>query len=158
MAPFFHDGKLQSYFSVISHLGRFESFKSPARCAARIGQAFSETPIAISLVENGIEYLDIPDVESKDGKRVFSDGVGTVCSSVMEAIHTVVPQQKHKPTCFQIRWGGAKGMLALDARLDGSFMCMRPSMIKFETTDNDNLELCDMASRPIPMVLNRQVR
>lgn len=158
MASFVHEGKLQSYLSVISHLGKFDNIHSPARCAARIGQAFSETPLAISLIENTVKQCIVPDITSRDRSRVFSDGVGTISPSVMEAIHTAIPQRKDAPTCFQIRWGGAKGMLALDARLEGNIMRVRPSMVKFESNDNTNLEICDMANKPIPMVLNRQVR
>ncbi|KAK7177991.1 RNA-dependent RNA polymerase [Paraphaeosphaeria sporulosa] len=157
VAPFFHDGKLQTYFSIIAHLGDFGSIYSPARCAARIGQAFSETPLAIPLTSVDIDYVD--DVTSLDGFRMFSDGVGTLSRPVMEAIQAVVPRPKLTlgPTCFQIRCGGAKGMLSLDPRLDGSKVCFRPSMLKFESTDNANLEICDMARKPIPLVLNRQM-
>ncbi|KAF2004377.1 RNA-dependent RNA polymerase [Amniculicola lignicola CBS 123094] len=157
MAPFVHGGELQTYFSVISRLGTFDGIQSPARCAARIGQAFSETPLAISLSQNGIQHYEIPDVKSPDGSRVFSDGVGTISRKVMEAIHATLPSQKQAPTCFQIRWGGAKGMLALDPHLDGMVMRVRPSMIKFPSEDIVNLEICDMGSKPIPMVLNRQM-
>ncbi|KAF2870449.1 RNA dependent RNA polymerase-domain-containing protein [Massariosphaeria phaeospora] len=157
MASFVHEGKLQTYFSVIAHLGRFDNIYSPARCAARIGQAFSETPQAISLSKHGITNRVIQDVTSADGSRVFSDGVGTISQAAMEAIHTAFPLQRNLPTCFQIRWGGAKGMLALDPRLEGNVLCFRPSMIKFNSSDNENLEICDTANRPIPMVLNRQM-
>lgn len=157
MASFFHESKFQTYFSVISHLGQFKNIFSPARCAARIGQAFSETPFAISLSANSIRDYSIPDVNSKDGSRVFSDGVGTLSRQAMEAIHAAMPQRKVLPTCFQIRWAGAKGMLGLDSRLEGKVMMVRPSMIKFESSDKENLEICDTANKPIPMVLNRQV-
>jgi hypothetical protein len=161
MAPFVYENKLQTYFSVINYLGTFDSIKSPARCAARIGQAFSETPVAISLVSPEVHIQMVDDVKSPDGSRVFSDGVGTISQPVMEAIQAVIPRRKlhDGPTCFQIRWGGAKGMLALDARLgDSRIMRVRPSMLKFESTDTENLEICDTANKPIPMVLNRQVR
>jgi hypothetical protein len=157
MASFFYQEKLQTYFSVISHLGKFQNIYSPARCAARIGQAFSETPQAVPLAARGIRDCVVPDVKSGDGSRVFSDGVGTISRLAMEAIHTDIPQRKNAPTCFQVRWGGAKGMLALDPRLEGSVTCFRPSMIKFESEDTANLEICDMGNKPIPMVLNRQV-
>ncbi|KAF1842606.1 RdRP-domain-containing protein [Cucurbitaria berberidis CBS 394.84] len=156
MAPFVHESKLQTYFSIISHLGHFSDIYSTARCAARIGQAFSETPVAVSLSANSIQNDLLPDVKSKDGSRVFSDGVGTISQQAMEAIHAVMARRKALPTCFQIRWGGAKGMLALDARLEGKVMMVRPSMVKFESNDKANLEICDMANKPIPLVLNRQ--
>jgi hypothetical protein len=160
MAPFYHEDKLHTYFTVISYLGTFDDIYSPARCAARIGQAFSETPLAISLAANRISYRYVEDVKSQDGSRVFSDGVCTISRPVMDAIHSYIPHGKlqYGPTCFQIRWGGAKGMLALDTRLgEERIMCIRPSMVKFQSTDINNLEICDMANKPIRMVLNRQV-
>ncbi|KAL2863858.1 RNA dependent RNA polymerase [Aspergillus lucknowensis] len=48
-------------------------------------------------------------------------------------------------------------MLGVDSRLKGSQIRVRPSMIKFESTDLRDLEICDVASKPIPLVLNRQV-
>jgi hypothetical protein len=157
VAPFFHEGTLQTYFSIISFLGKFENITSPARCAARIGQAFSETPLAVSLSELGIEPVEIDDIRSRDGRRVFSDGVGTISRSVMEGIHAAISERKGAPTCFQIRWAGAKGMLSLDPRIQGTIMRVRPSMVKFESTARENLEICDTANKPIPMALNRQV-
>lgn len=157
MAPFVHNGRLETYFTVIPDLGKFGGIRSPARCAARIGQAFSETPFAIELDYNGIKYGKIPDVMSTDKRHIFSDGVGTLSSTVVEAIRDSMPQKRGSATCFQIRWGGAKGMLALDARLQGSIMNVRDSMVKFESDDIKNLEICDTANKPIPMVLNRQV-
>jgi hypothetical protein len=158
MASFFQGSKLQTYFSVISHIGKFDKIYSPARCAARIGQAFSETPFAIPLEANAIKTGSIPDVKSKDGNRVFSDGVGVMSEEALEAIHAVMSLRTSRPTCLQIRWGGAKGMLALDTRLKDKWLRFRPSMIKFDSEDKANLEICDMANKPIPMVLNRQVR
>ncbi|KAI1769919.1 RdRP-domain-containing protein [Hypoxylon cercidicola] len=152
-----HNGSKQTYSSVISHLGKFNKIFSPPRCAARIGQAFSETPFSIDLQELGVTIERIDDVESRDGNRVFSDGVGTLSRSLMEAIHDALPQTKGIATCFQIRWGGAKGMLALDDTLDGMVMRVRRSMLKFESDDIRNLEICDMGNKPIPLVLNRQM-
>ncbi|KAJ8129303.1 hypothetical protein O1611_g4329 [Lasiodiplodia mahajangana] len=125
--------------------------------AARIGQAFSETPIAVNLVELGTDLKVIPDVKSKDGSRVFSDGIGTISRELLEAIHDIMPQKSRTATCLQIRWAGAKGMLSLDDTLEGNVMCVRGSMIKFESLDVQNLEICDVANKPIPLVLNRQM-
>lgn len=159
MAPFVGDDtKLHSYITVISNLGTFTHITSPARCAARIGQAFSETPFSLSLEELNVEVRFIKDVKSKDGTRVFSDGVGTISRQLLEEIQWALPPKKTPPTCLQIRWAGAKGMLALDDDLRGMVMCIRPeSMIKFESLDTKNLEICDIANKPIPLVLNRQM-
>lgn len=99
----------------------------------------------------------IPDVKSPDGARIFSDGVGAVSLNVVETIWDNLPRSKGFPTCFQIRLGGAKGMLAVDSRLDGSIIALRPSMVKFASEDLQTLEICDVGSQPIPLVLNRQM-
>lgn len=158
MAPFYYQNVLHSYVSVINFLGNTENIYSPARRAARIGQAFSETPHHIDLTKHKIQTHTVEDVKSPDGKRVFSDGVGMISNLVMDAINAAIPGRKSEATCFQIRWGGAKGMLALDPRLDGhNVMCIRPSMRKFGSNDTQNLEICDTAKKPIPFVLNRQL-
>lgn len=97
----------------------------------------------------------IPDVETEN--RVFSDGVGTISKDAATAIHAVLPLRKGLPTCFQIRMGGAKGMLSIDPSLKGFTIRVRPSMVKFDAEDKNNLEICDAGSKPIPLVLNRQI-
>ncbi|OTA99863.1 hypothetical protein M426DRAFT_324753 [Hypoxylon sp. CI-4A] len=159
MAPFVdRNGTLQNSPRVIAELGNFSKIFSPPRCAARIGQAFSETPFSVDLKELGARVEFINDVKSNDGSRVFSDGVGTLSRSLMEAIQEALPKNRDTTTCFQIRWAGAKGMLALDDTIPGMVMRIRPeSMVKFESEDTQYLEICDMANKPIPLVLNRQM-
>lgn len=151
------NGNFQTHFSIIKAIGNFSHISSPARCAARIGQAFSETPFTVLLGDNEISVRNTDDARSPDGSRVFSDGVGALSYDVMKAIWSNIPNAKGRPTCFQIRYGGSKGMLALDSRLPGSLILIRPSMTKFRSEDTVDLEICDMASRPIPLVLNRQM-
>lgn len=155
-APFQYKGSEHSYRDIISGIGSFSHFRSPAKCAARIGQAFSETPIAIPLAQHKIEVKRISDVTC--GERVFSDGVGTISPEVVDIINGVyVSNDRAAATCFQIRLGGAKGMLSMDTRLQGRQVRLRQSMVKFVAETADHLELCDAATRPIPMVLNRQL-
>jgi hypothetical protein len=100
MAPFVHGGKLQLYQLVIANLGDFSQIQSPAKCAARIGQAFSDTPNTVPL--GSIVVKTLPDV--KRNGRVFSDGVGTFSESVLEHIWDALPSKRLvKPTAFQIR-------------------------------------------------------
>ena len=47
-------------------------------------------------------------------------------------------------------------MISLDPRLKGSQLVLRPSMIKFEGTNNTDLEICEGAWKPLPLYLNRQ--
>lgn len=154
-APFVLNSQLKIPDTIISDLGDFRGIRSPAKRAARIGQAFSETPYSISLDDHDITVMKQPDVE-RNG-RVFSDGVGTISQDAVEVIQREIPENKGFPTCFQVRWGGVKGMLALDSRLPGRQFIIRDSMEKFPSRDTVYLEICDMASKPIPMVLNRQM-
>lgn len=52
----------------------------------------------------------IPDV--KRNGFVFSDGVGTISMSLARKIAEKLPLKDKNtvPSCYQIRWAGAKGM------------------------------------------------
>lgn len=157
VARFVDDLKWHDCKSILAGLGDFSEIRVAAKCAARIGQAFSETPWAVDLFKTGIHTCRIKDVTTEDGSRVFSDGVGTISQEAMEEIWNVLPARTARPTCFQIRWGGVKGMLALDSRLTGKMICVRDSMIKFPSKDLSELGICDVASRPLRLYLNRQL-
>jgi len=103
MAPFEHDGVLLSATTVISNLGNFSAIRSPAKCAARIGQAFSNTDGAVRISPATVE--EIPDVE-RNG-RCFSDGVGTISAETLALLwKEYAPARKSKPTLYQIRFAG----------------------------------------------------
>lgn len=104
VAPFVNGNGYHDARYIIRGLGDFTAIRSPAKCAARIGQAFSDTPNALKLDKNVI-IERIPDVE-RNG-RVFSDGVGTMSESLMHKIWEKLPSKNRvKPTCFQIRYQG----------------------------------------------------
>lgn len=159
MAPFVDENyQQQNYSTIISGLGRFEDIKVPAKCAARIGQAFSETPYAVQIFDVGISTHFIPDVTGKDVSRVFSDGVGTISYEAAAELWAHLPARSKAATCFQIRWSGVKGMLSLDSTLKGKVFCVRKdSMMKFVSNDVMELGICDTASRPLRLWLNRQM-
>ncbi|KAI6756713.1 hypothetical protein HG530_011311 [Fusarium avenaceum] len=143
---------------ILKSLGDFSGIRVPAKCAARIGQAFSETPHAVPIFEAGIIQRYIPDVKSTDKSRIFSDGVGTISKEALEAIWPYMSMQAAKPTCLQIRWAGCKGMLSLDTRLKGKvFFIRKESMMKFPSTDVEELGICDASSKPLRLMLNRQM-
>jgi hypothetical protein len=144
--------------AILKALGDFSEIRVPAKCAARIGQAFSETPYAVPIFERGITLRYIPDVKSDDKSRVFSDGVGTISKEALEEVWPYLSMQAAKPTCLQIRWAGCKGMLSLDTRLKGKVFCIRKeSMMKFPSTDMEELGICDASSKPLRLMLNRQM-
>lgn len=88
--------------STISKLGDFSHIRSPAKCAARIGQAFTETSSSIPLDRECVEEVD--DVE-RNG-RVFSDGVGTCSSSVLATLQATQNSRVTPAAVFQFRYAG----------------------------------------------------
>jgi len=51
---------------------------------------------------------------------------------------------------------GAKGMISLDPLLQGDVLLLRKSMVKFEGTNKTDIEICEGAWKPLPLLLNRQ--
>lgn len=144
--------------SILKTLGDCRDIRVPAKCAARIGQEFSETPIALSLSQRGISLQYIADVKDSTGTRVFSDGVGTISRSALQEVWDCLPKRLGQSTCIQIRIAGIKGMLSLDSQLRKKIICIRrDSMMKFKSNDLDVLGICDAGSRPLRFALNRQI-
>ncbi|PON25180.1 hypothetical protein TGAM01_v205866 [Trichoderma gamsii] len=158
VAAFVDDSmNLQNNDTIIKSLGDFSDIRIAAKCAARIGQAFSETPYAVPILKCGINIEYIDDVKTADGKRVFSDGVGTISWDAMEEVWDHLPKASSEATCVQVRLGGIKGMLSLDSRLNGKVICVRKeSMMKFPSKDQTEMGICDTASKPMRTFLNRQ--
>ncbi|KAF2814287.1 RNA-directed RNA polymerase [Mytilinidion resinicola] len=153
MAPFTLDGGLVFSPDVIRGLGNFTTFRSPAKCAARIGQAFSDTLTSVSLPDGA--WFETKDVE-RNG-RVFSDGCGTISMKLLRQVWLEYGVGKSlKPTILQIRMAGVKGVVSLDSRLDGYQICTRPSMEKFHEATSHDIELCGGSFSPLPLHLNRQ--
>ena len=103
MAPFVCRGELLHARGVIARLGDFSSIRSPAKCAARIGQAFSDTNGTVDVLPGAIR--EVADVERSG--RVFSDGCGTISLEVLQRLwEDYAPARGLKPTLFQIRLAG----------------------------------------------------
>ncbi|KAI5305850.1 hypothetical protein KEM56_003119 [Ascosphaera pollenicola] len=154
VAPFrASDGRTWSAETIINNLGIFTQIKSPSKMAARIGQTFSDTVASIEIPPESVVRMN--DVE-RNG-RCFSDGVGTISLSIARKIWRQYGSKAPKrPTVFQIRYAGAKGMVSLDSRLAGDQLCLRKSMIKFEATGSA-IEICGSGIRALPFYLNQQL-
>ena len=155
MAPLYNrdQGGLLLAPQVIKQLGDFTHIRTPARAAARIGQCFTDTTASVTLRAGEKGSLDMVERNGRD----FSDGVGTISRALLESVWRVYgTRQALKPTALQIRYQGAKGMVALDSRLKGKQLLLRSNMIKFGGSPDRVLEICGAAFRPLPMVLNRQ--
>ena len=48
-------------------------------------------------------------------------------------------------------------MISLDNRIDDHAIYLRPSMIKYEGSPANDIEICGAAFKPLPMYLNRQL-
>ncbi len=108
MAPFVWEGDLRYARAVIKDLGDFSAIRSPAKCAARIGQAFSQAFSSVEIPEHA--FRDLPEVENVDAdniRRTFSDGVGTCSKAILKLIWAAYAQSRTwKPTVCQIRYAG----------------------------------------------------
>ncbi|KAK5531667.1 hypothetical protein LTR23_009860 [Exophiala sp. CCFEE 6169] len=98
MRPFIQDGTVLFASNLISKLGDFSEIRCPAKCAARIGQAFSETTSAVRVDPSAVQvHADV-----KVGRYVFTDGCGTISKSMWRRLKGNVPA-KNQPTSYQIR-------------------------------------------------------
>lgn len=103
VAPFVFEASLLDERTIIQDLGDFSMIRAPAKCAARIGQVFSDTPANLHI--DAAIVSGMPDVY-RDG-RIFSDGVGTISLSLLMKVWEKLPAAKLiNPTCLQIRYRG----------------------------------------------------
>ena len=126
----------------------------PAKYFARISQAFTSSKPSIELKKKRI--LAIDDVVSHSGS-IFSDGVGLISVQLAERVNSTLfagsVSLKSPPTCFQIRLGGAKGMVQVDPAMKQRTIALRPSQIKFQSS-RTRLEIAGTFSAG-PGFLNR---
>lgn len=102
LAPFMDHNKRVDAEMIISKLGDFSHIQCPAKCAARIGQAFTDTSSSIAIDPAFVGEME--DVE-RNG-RVFSDGVGTCSLGVLKTLQATQRSFSVPATIFQIRFAG----------------------------------------------------
>lgn len=150
----FHDsatGELMTAGRLISRLGDFSHIRSPSKFAARLGQTFSDTLTSVSVDKDMVKMIN----EVERNGRVFSDGCGTISKEILWRIHRYYPRNAVvRPTVFQVRISGAKGMLSLDTTLEGPTICLRKSMVKFRAETDHNIEVCGAGIHSLPCYLN----
>lgn len=117
--------------SIRNWMGCFSSIRSVSKCAARMGQLFSSSKQTIEVPPHHVEI--IPDIEVKtDGvDYCFSDGIGKISLSFAKEVASKYGL-KHTPSAFQIRYGGYKGVIAVD-RNSFKKLSLRKSMLKFDS-------------------------
>ncbi|KAF8063609.1 RdRP-domain-containing protein [Lyophyllum atratum] len=143
-----------------STLGDFSMIaRKPALLAARWAQVFSAS--APSVILGPQEIRRIEDRRSPSGS-LFTDGCSPISPELGRAIWARLQGQRKAggrekliPSCYQIRVGGAKGVIFVDPTLTGRVLCLRKSQTKFETDSTLTLDIASTSARPIRMFLNR---
>lgn len=141
-------------------MGDFLNIRNVALCAARMGQCFSTSTPTLEVPRDEVEL--IPDVERADPetgiKYNFSDGIGKISKELAAKVARKCSFKRMgvaiTPSAFQIRYGGFKGVVAVDPHSQEK-LSLRPSMNKFSST-HIGLEILNW-SKFLPCYLNRQV-
>ena len=127
-----------------------------AKHAARLGQSFGSSRETLNVGNNEIET--IPDIKVRDAYRstveyVFSDGIGKISAQFARQVATKYGLSS-TPSAFQIRYGGFKGVVAVDPT-SSKKLSLRQSMKKYES-NNTKLDVLQF-SKYQPCFLNRQI-
>lgn len=128
-----------------------------------MGQCFSSSTPTLSVPKD--EVQPIPDIKTKDEfgytEYVFSDGIGKISPAFAAQVAKLYRKRNPDhiqngvvPSAFQIRYGGCKGVVAVDPQSTDK-LSVRPSMRKF-VSKHVNLEILAV-SRVMPSYLNRQI-
>ncbi|PIM98069.1 RNA-directed RNA polymerase QDE-1 [Handroanthus impetiginosus] len=135
-------------------MGDFRSIRNVAKYAARLGQSFGSSTETLSVGSHEVER--IPDVEAvRNGTRyVFSDGIGKISAEFARRVAVKCGCKRSVPSAFQIRYGGYKGVVAVDPS-SSMKLSLRPSMSKYQS-DNTKLDVLAW-SKYQPCFLNRQI-
>ncbi|KAH9723212.1 RNA-dependent RNA polymerase 1 [Citrus sinensis] len=135
-------------------MGDFRDIKNVAKYAARLGQSFSSSREALHVDSSDIEI--IPDVEvEEDGiTYCFSDGIGKISSELAEIVAKNCGFTIYTPSAFQIRYGGYKGVVAVDPT-SSTKLSLRKSMLKYKS-ESTSLDIL-ANSKYQPCFLNRQL-
>jgi len=134
---------------IIRNLGDFTKEHNIHKNAARRGQFLSTTSLIKELKEEQIKI--IPDI--KGPKGIFTDGIGQI--SLDLALESANKFKYDFASAFQIRIGGVKGIVAINPKLEGQIIKVRPSMIKFESEHRElGVIRCSSYSQGF---LNRQI-
>ncbi len=133
-------------------LGDFGHIKTVAKFGARLGQCFSTT----RAMRDKVKVITIPDITRND--YTFTDGVGKISLFLAQMAAQelgLAHAFDDPPSLFQFRLGGCKGVLALDPKITGPEVHIRPSQLKF-AAPHTGLEIIRSSSLATPF-FNRQI-
>ncbi|KAI4936303.1 hypothetical protein J4E85_001632 [Alternaria conjuncta] len=133
-------------------LGNFDHIKTVAKFGARLGQCFSTT----RAMRDNVKVITIPDIIRNN--YTFTDGVGKISLFLAQMAAQELGLARafdDPPSLYQFRLGGCKGVLALDPKITGPEVHIRPSQMKF-VAPYTGLEIIRSSSLATPF-FNRQI-
>ncbi|XP_043704238.1 probable RNA-dependent RNA polymerase 1 [Telopea speciosissima] len=134
-------------------MGDFRGIRNVAKYAARLGQSFSSSTETLTVFKHEVESIRDIELERGQIKYVFSDGIGKISADFADRVAEKCGL-KGSPSAFQIRYGGYKGVVAVDPTSTMK-LSLRKSMCKYES---ENIKLDVLAwSKYQPCFLNRQI-
>ena len=142
-----------------AQLGDFSKLlRMPSRYAARIAQAFTSTDPSVKLRRG--------QWEEQDELGPHTDGVGTISQNLADMIweekcsaSDSFRKNRVKPSAYQFRFLGYKGVVVVDSQLEGIKMRLRKSQCKFPAHDVEEaeFEIARSFDSPTLVHLNRFV-
>ncbi|XP_057961725.1 probable RNA-dependent RNA polymerase 1 [Malania oleifera] len=135
-------------------MGDFHQIKNVAKYAARLGQSFSSSTETLPVGRHEIEIIPDVGVEGGTTNYVFSDGIGKISADFAHKVAGKCRSKYFTPSAFQIRYGGYKGVVAVDPT-SSKKLSLRESMFKYES-QNEKLDVLAW-SKYQPCFLNRQL-
>ncbi|KAF1318618.1 Rna-dependent RNA polymerase1, partial [Globisporangium splendens] len=143
---------------VRSWVGDLSAIHSPAKYLKRLSQAFSSTKPAFHVEQQVVEN---PVSDFEYGGFVFTDGCGEITKHGAAKIAAAL-NLRSVPSAFQIRLGGAKGVVVVsnvsNALEDvGDGIVLRKSMVKFRS-QHRVLEVVACAGRSIAYLTRQSIQ
>ncbi|KAK9115806.1 hypothetical protein Sjap_014753 [Stephania japonica] len=140
--------------SIREWMGDFHEIRNVAKYAARLGQSFSSSTETLTVRRHEIESIPDLEIETNGKKYVFSDGIGKISAEFARRVAKKCKIQNSIPSAFQIRYGGYKGVVAVDPT-SSTKLSLRRSMCKY-ASQNEKLDVLSW-SKFQPCFLNRQL-
>lgn len=139
-------------------IGDLSSIKTAAKYLKRMSQAFSSTKPAFYVEQH---LLDNPKDDFEQHGFIFTDGCGEISKAGAAKIAETL-NFRPVPSAFQIRLGGAKGVLVVsdvpDALEDEeTCLLLRKSMAKFRSQHN-MLEIVSCAGRSVAYLTRQSIQ
>ncbi|XP_030529169.1 RNA-dependent RNA polymerase 1-like [Rhodamnia argentea] len=142
--------------TIRAKMGEFSQIRNVAKYASRLGQSLSSSTETLNVGRHEVEV--IPDVEAKSSVHninyVFSDGIGKISVEFAWKVARKCGFEGYTPSAFQIRYGGYKGVVAVDLTSCVK-LSLRKSMSKYESNET-KLNVLSW-SKYQPCFLNRQL-